>query len=78
MKTLVQKLFGNTINNETKILNAFPNSKLQEVSREIQKKLELKRAAEMARVAEITDDEKIAMAIAALRAKNKASAKNAR
>lgn len=78
MKTLVQKLFGNTINNETKILNAFPNSKLQEVSREIQKKLELKRAAEMARVAEITDDEKIAMAIAVLRAKNKASAKNAR
>lgn len=78
MKTLVQKLFGNTINNETKILNAFPNSKLQEVSREIQKKLELKRAAEMARVAEITDDEKIAMAIAALRAKNKSSAKSAR
>jgi len=72
MKTLVQRVFGNTVNNEANVLSAFPNSKLQEVSREIQKKLELKRAAEM------TDDQKIAMAIAALRAKNKTSAKSAR
>ncbi len=74
MKTLVQKVFGNTINDEAKVLSAFPNSKqqLQQVSREIQKKLELKRAAEM------TDDEKIAMAIAALRAKSKVTAKIAR
>lgn len=72
MKTLVQRVFGNTVNNEANVLSAFPNSKLQEVSREIQKKLELKRAAEM------TDDQKIAMAIAALRAKNKTSAKSVR
>ncbi len=74
MKSLVQKVFGNTINDEEQVLSAFPNSKLQlqQVSREIQKKLELKRAAEM------TDDEKIAMAIAALRAKNKATTKSAR
>ncbi|MBA3697149.1 MAG: hypothetical protein H0W85_10460 [Methylotenera sp.] len=72
MKTLVQRVFGNTINNEANVLSAFPNSKLQEVAKEIQKKLELKRAAEM------TDDQKIAMVIAALRAKNKASPKSIR
>lgn len=65
MKTLVQRVFGNTINGESDNLKAFPNSRLQEVSRELQKKLELKRAAEM------TDDQKIAMAIAALRSKPK-------
>ena len=72
MKTLVQKVFGNTINNEEKVLSAFPNSRLQEGSREIQKKLEMKRAAEM------SDDEKIAMAIAALRAKNKGAVRSVR
>jgi citrate lyase gamma subunit len=71
MKTLVQKIFGNTVNNEVKTLSAFPNSRLQEVSREIQKKLELKRAAEM------TDDQKIALEIAAIRAKAAAKIRRA-
>ncbi|PPC93165.1 MAG: hypothetical protein CTY33_09170 [Methylotenera sp.] len=71
MKTLVQKVFGNSITSKVNPPGFFPNSKLQEVSREIQKKLELKRQAEM------TDDEKIAMALAALRAKpRKALPKN--
>jgi hypothetical protein len=65
MKTLVQKVFGNTINGDGDALKAFPNSRLQEVSRELKKKLELKRAAEM------TDDQKIAIALAALRSKPK-------
>jgi hypothetical protein len=65
MKTLVQKVFGNSISSQINPPGFFPNSKLQEVSREIQKKLELKRKAEM------TDDEKIAMALAALRSKPK-------
>lgn len=64
MKTLVQKVFGNTVNSQPPVLGIFPNSKLQEVSRELQKKLEAKRAAEM------TDDQKIAIALAALRAKS--------
>jgi hypothetical protein len=65
MKTLVQKVFGNSITSKVNPPGFFPNSKLQEVSREIQKKLELKRKAEM------TDDQKIAMALAALRSKPK-------
>lgn len=65
MKTLVQKVFGNSINGPMTVQSAFPNSKLQEVSRELQKKLEMKRAAEM------TDDQKIALALAALRTKAK-------
>ena len=68
MKTLVQRVFGNSIS-EVNVLSAFPNSKLEEVSREIQKKLELKRAMDSKRLAEMTDDEKIAIALAALRAK---------
>lgn len=73
MKTLVQKVFGNTIDSEA-VLNAFPNSKvqLQQASKELQKKLEQKRAAEM------SDDEKIAMAIAALRAKARSAQANKR
>lgn len=73
MKTLVQQVFGNSITSEVNALSAFPNSKLEEVSRELQKKLELKRALETKRVAEMTDDEKIALALAALRAKPKNS-----
>lgn len=72
MKTLVQKVFGNTINGEAETLKAFSNSKLQEASKELQRKLELKRAAEM------TDDQKIAMAIAALRAKSRNTAPKSR
>ena len=68
MKTLVQKVFGNSISSKVNPQGFFPNSKLQEVSREIQMKLELKRKAEM------TDDEKIAMALAALRAKSRTAA----
>lgn len=64
MKTLVQRVFGNSITSEVNTLSAFPNSKLQEVSREIQKKLELKRAAEM------SVDEKIALALRELRRKS--------
>ncbi len=69
MKTLVQQVFGNSINSESAALSAFPNSKLQleQVTKEIKKKLEQKRASEM------TDDQKIAMAIAALRAKSRKS-----
>jgi hypothetical protein len=67
MRTLVQKVFGNSINSEIQALAAFPDSRLMEVSRELHRKLELKREAEM------TDDEKIARDIAALRAKNRAS-----
>jgi len=63
MKTLVQKVFGNSITDKTDTLSIFPNSKLQEVSKELHRKLEAKRAAEL------TDDQKIAMEIAALRAK---------
>jgi hypothetical protein len=69
MKTLVQKVFGNTVNSNTPVQGVFPNSKLQEVSRELQKKLEAKRAAEL------TDDQKIAIALAALRAKSRAKPK---
>lgn len=68
MKTLVQKVFGYTINGVTNVQKAFPNSRLQEVSREVHRKLELKRAAGL------TDDQKIANALAALRAKPKKDA----
>lgn len=73
MKTLVQKVFGNTIDGAA-ALKAFPNSKvqLQQASKELQKKLEQKRAAEM------SDDDKIAIAIAAIRAKARSAHGNKR
>lgn len=70
MKTLVQKVFGNTINGEADVLKAFPNSRLEEVSRELQKKLELKRALDAKRLAEMSVDEKIALALSELRRKS--------
>jgi hypothetical protein len=70
MKTLVQKVFGNTINGEVDALKAFPNSRLEEVSRELQKKLELKRALDAKRLAEMSVDEKIALALSELRKKS--------
>jgi hypothetical protein len=69
MKTLVQKVFGNTINSNQPVQGVFSHSKLQEVSQELQKKLEAKRAAEM------TVDQKIAIELAALRKKAKAKSK---
>ena len=71
MKTLVQKVFGNSITGKTDTLSIFPNSKLQEVSKELHKKLEAKRAAEL------TDDQKIAMEIAALRVKARHASRQA-
>lgn len=70
MRTLVQKVFGNSITHPSGVLHVFPDSKLQleQVSKELQKKLENKRAAEL------TVDEKIARDIAALRAKIKTKA----
>jgi hypothetical protein len=70
MKTLVQRVFGNSINSEDTVLSAFPNSKLEEVSRELQKKLELKRALDAKRTAEMSVDEKIALALSELRKKS--------
>jgi hypothetical protein len=70
MKTLVQRVFGNSITGEVNTLSAFPNSKLEEVSKELQKKLELKRAMDSKRLTEMSVDEKIALALSELRKKS--------